>query len=136
MAMRAGPPSASQDPRHRPIFLGAGETPAPELSIPTPRSHKTTPPSERPGSSVHLSPHVNAGGLRGGSQQQFRGSVPANRSPFFASDSSSPPAWPPQGTHQPPPCPESQRWPGMREHEPQLRLSLPRKLDKHAAFIG
>lgn len=30
-------PSASQDPRHRPIFLGAGETPAPELSTPPPQ---------------------------------------------------------------------------------------------------
>ena len=37
-------PSASQDPRHRPIFLGADETPAPQLPAPpsqVPQDHPT-----------------------------------------------------------------------------------------------
>lgn len=41
--------------------------------------HSQAPPPG-PGSRVHPSPHVNAGGLCGGSQQQFRGAVPARGS--------------------------------------------------------
>lgn len=65
-----------------PPLLGAGrlaKTPALPLSLPAPmRPTPVRPPG--PGSHIHVSPHVDAGGLSGGSQKQFGGSVPANTS--------------------------------------------------------
>lgn len=71
-----------QDPRLRSTSwkLRAVKEPGP-TPVPT-CSHLTCPPrtSPRPDSGPRSSPHVDAGGLRGGAQQQFGGSVPADRS--------------------------------------------------------
>lgn len=70
--------TAFWDPRLR---RGAGSKDASPTLVPDSSCCRTyTPPP--------FSPHVNAGGLRGGSQQQFRGAVPAHRSTHLKPSSS------------------------------------------------
>lgn len=73
---------ASAQPPSTPHPPGAGrlaKTPALLLLQPAPMGPTPALPLG-PGNCVRFLPHVDAGGLRAGSQKQFRGSVPARRS--------------------------------------------------------